>query len=72
MKAPLAVLVTALTYDVVVAVTYVDRNGRVARLHQDRENTIDCGKVGFLYRAAFRNLKSNREKRRARIYLGIR
>ncbi|EFN85832.1 Hydrocephalus-inducing protein [Harpegnathos saltator] len=48
MKAPLTILVTAITYDVVVSVTYVDRNGRLVRLEQDQENIVDCGRVGLM------------------------
>ncbi|XP_014477569.1 PREDICTED: hydrocephalus-inducing protein homolog [Dinoponera quadriceps] len=45
MKAPLTILVTTITYDIVVSVTYVDRSGRVVRLDQDQENIVDCGRL---------------------------
>lgn len=45
MKAPLTIFVTTTTYDVIVSVTYVDQNGQIVQLNQDKENIIDCGKV---------------------------
>ncbi|KYQ52600.1 Hydrocephalus-inducing protein [Trachymyrmex zeteki] len=45
MKAPLTIFVTTTTYDVIVSVTYVDQNGQIVQLNQDKENIIDCGKL---------------------------
>ncbi|XP_018395325.1 PREDICTED: hydrocephalus-inducing protein [Cyphomyrmex costatus] len=45
MKAPLTIFVTTTTHDIIVSVTYVDLNGQVVRLNQDKENIIDCGKL---------------------------
>lgn len=45
MKVPLTILVTAITYDIIVSVAYVDRSGQVVRLDQDQENIVDCGRV---------------------------
>ncbi|XP_036144321.1 LOW QUALITY PROTEIN: hydrocephalus-inducing protein [Monomorium pharaonis] len=44
MKAPLTIFVTTTTYDIIVSVTYVDQNGQIVRLNQDKENVIDYGK----------------------------
>lgn len=45
MKAPLTIFVTTTTYDIIVSVTYVDQNGQIVPLSQDKENIIDYGKV---------------------------
>lgn len=45
MKAPLTIFVTTTTYDIIVSVTCIDRNGQIMRLNQNKENIIDYGKV---------------------------
>ncbi|XP_039306783.1 hydrocephalus-inducing protein homolog [Solenopsis invicta] len=45
MKSPLTVFVTTTTYNIIVSVTYVDQNGQIVRLSQDKENIIDLGKL---------------------------
>jgi len=49
MKAPLTIYVKTTTHDVIVSVTYVDLNGQVVKLNQDKENVIDCRKVCCIY-----------------------
>ncbi|XP_011690764.1 PREDICTED: hydrocephalus-inducing protein homolog [Wasmannia auropunctata] len=44
-KAPLIIFVTTTAYEIIVSITYVDQNGQIVRLNQDKENIIDCGKL---------------------------
>jgi len=57
MKAPLIIFVTATTHDIIVSVTYIDQNGQIVRLNQNKENIIDYGKVcTYIYMICFLKL----------------
>nr|XP_012219399.1 PREDICTED: hydrocephalus-inducing protein homolog [Linepithema humile] len=44
-KIPLTILITTITYDIIVSVTYIDQSGQIIQLNHDNDNIIDCGKL---------------------------